>query len=439
MRSVFPDELPAHKVFFTEFDVHGDPSVWAASRDREAALQRSLERKLKLLLLTKSNILVAASQLLESPFAHDLLLRHPRLLNTGAIISSIKLDHASSIDFLDVKREEEQARPSSPYHFAVAEDVARMIDEVGTSVRWPLELMSDWFRDRLVGDLADEKSLIRIAMLQEGILFPVELGESISEEQSLSRNRVDELTATYGDSRLRDYVNLYSDFIYYLSGARATESEGVLPQENLIDVSVSDLLGAKTRLSEGEIFFKIFIDTVKAKTSTVFPEGFLDAISIEDAIDLRSVAVSSEFVNQYNQLQLMTKQAITIRDPEKLVLQLEELEEFESGLFQRFNRALDAEMGSRLVEARQRSAGQVLHSLSSIAIPGYGVDSCKDLVVSGLRWAGKRDVADVIDRKVEAGLGACKTTLERMGLIERQVLLDYVDNLKKKYIEKLYA
>ena len=437
MRSVEPKDLPAHRAFFTEFDLHGDPTKWATPSERET-VALSMERKLKLLLLTKANVLVAASQLLESPFAHSILLKNPQLLESGAIVSSIKLGHKSSYEFLEIKRQEEKERANSPYHSSQATDIAHLIDDKGLSVRWPLSLMSDWFRDRLVKDLTDEKSLIRVALSNEGVLFPYKLANAIAMEEGLSRGRVDQLAREFGDKKLRDFINIYADFVYYLSGARATESEGVLPQENLIEISVSDLVGAKTHLSENEIFFKVFIDTVKARTSTIFPSDFLDAISIKDALDLRSVAISKEFVSQYNSLQQKTKEAIEIEDPERLVLLLGELEEFETGLFQRFNSALDIELGSRLSEFRQRAAGRVLHSLASIAIPGYGIDSYKDLIVSGLQWTGKKQAAKKIEHKIGIGLDACGSALERMGLLERQALLDFVDTLRKKYSEKFY-
>ena len=101
MKSVTSEDLAPQRVFFTEFDRYGDPAKWTTGSERQA-ISRMLERKLKLLLLTKAHIIIAASQLLESPFAHDLLLKHPELLTTGAIISSIKLGHESSADFLQV-------------------------------------------------------------------------------------------------------------------------------------------------------------------------------------------------------------------------------------------------------------------------------------------------------------------------------------------------
>lgn len=437
MKSVTPDELAAHRAFFTEFDRYGDPSKWATPAERDV-LQRQLERKLKIFLITKAHVLVAASQLLESPFAHELIRKHPNLLISGAIISSIKLGHESSSQFLLEKRDEDREKPRSPYHTTEAFETAQLIDTIGTSVRWPLSAMSDWFRMRLADDLSDEQSLVRIALRRAGVIPSSSVVAEIRAEEGLSRRAVDRIVAATNDTRFRDIMRLYADFIYYLSGARATRSEGVLPQENLVDYSLGELIGRKTRLSEHEIFFKIFMDIVKARTATVFPDEFLDAISIDDALELRHVAISKKFTAKYNTIQEKTKEALDVEDPEGLVLLLAELDTFENELHDEFEAELDRELPTRAIEERQRASGKVLQAVASIFIPGYGPDSYKDIVVSGLKWMGRDEAAAAIERKINKGLFACETALESMQLLERQALLDFVDTMKAKYQERMF-
>ena len=437
MKSVKPDELAIHRAFFTEFDRYGDPIQWRNEIER-LAIAKLFERKLKLLILTKAHIVVAASQLLKSPFAHDILLSHPLLLESGAIVSSMKLGHNSSAEFLEIKREEDKNKPTSPYHSTRATEVARLIDTQGTSVRWPLSSVSDWFRIRLTDDLADDHSLIRLALRREGIIPPQSLIEGIRAQEGLSRKTVDKLTAETKIPRLRDILRVYTDFIYYLSGARAIRSEGVLPQENLIDFSLSELVGRKTPLSEYEIFFKLFIDIVKAKTSTIFPVDFLDAITIEDSIELRNIAISKEFTQKYNTLQTKTKEALEISDPERLVLLLNELDAFETQLYAEFEAALDKELPTRIKEEKQRAVGKVMQAMASIFIPGYSPDSYKELMVSALRIAGWRSAAKFVEERIKQGLKACESVLESMNVIEHQILLDFVDEMKQKYYIKMF-
>jgi len=435
MKSVEPNDLISHRVFFTEFDRYNTIYHWENSK---SGIQRLLERKLKLLILTKGHVVVAASQLLESPFAHNLIIEHPSLLNSGALVSSMKYGHNSTLDFLLDKRNEQLKNKVNPYHTKLAKDVADSIDENGTVVRWSLEGNSGWFRDRLALDLEDPKSLIRITLNHENVILPKELSTTIKECEYLSRGKVESIVKKYNNPDLENIVIAYSDFIYYLSGARTVKSEGVLPQENLVDFSIGDLLGSKTKLSDSEIFFKIFIDTVKAKTSTIFPTDFLDSISIENAIELHQIAIEKNFIEKYNLIQIKTKEALQIHDPERLVLLMTELEQFESELFFEFSKTLDNELPTRIREKKQRATGKVLHSLASLIIPFYSPESYKELIVSGLTIIGKNEAAKSIDMKVNKGIFACESMLEKMSVFDRQILLDFVDEMKKKYTTKLF-
>lgn len=435
MKSVEPNELISHRVFFTEFDRYNTLSHW---ENNKSQIERLLERKLKLLILTKGHVVVASSQLLESPFAHNLILKHPDLLNSGALISSMKYGHDTTLDFLFDKREEQQKNRLNPYHTKIAKDVADCIDNNGTVVRWTLEENSGWFKNRLAKDLDDPKSLIRLTLNHKNIILPNDISETIKVCEFLSRGKVESIVKQYNYPDLQNIVIAYSDFVYYLSGARTVKSEGVLPQENLVDFSISDLLGSKTKLSDSEIFFKIFIDTIKAKTSTIFPTDFLDSISIENAIELRRIAIEKSFIEKYNLIQVKTKEALQIHDPERLVLLMSELEQFETELFHEFSQSLDKELPTRIREKKQRATGKVLHALASLIIPFYSPESYRELIVSGLTLAGKDDVAKSVDTKVNKGLFACESMLEKMNVIDRQILLDFVDEMKKKYTTKMF-
>jgi hypothetical protein len=285
--------------------------------------------------------------------------------------------------------------------------------------------------------LLDEQSLVRLTLRQQGIITPQGIADEIRKQSVLTRDTVDRVATSFHTDGLRDILVAYADFLYYLSGARTTRSEGVLPQENLVDFSLTDLIGRRTKLSESEVFFKIFIDTVKAKTSTIFPTDFLDSISIEDAIELRSIALSKQFTEKYNSIQLKTKEALDLKDPERLVLLMHELDEFETELSVEFSTALDKELPTRLREEKQRAAGTVVHSVASILIPFYAPDSARDILVSGLKLLGKREAAEAVDNKISQGVRACETALENMNIIDRQILLDFVDEMKNKYKSKM--
>ncbi|MBK7106644.1 MAG: hypothetical protein IPH62_15325 [Ignavibacteriae bacterium] len=437
MKSVKPEELFKHRVFFTEFDriTHSDLFM---NSDSKLIQIIQIERKLKLYILTKAHIVIATSQLLESPIAHEIIFNNPNLLKSETIIPSLRVEYKDASDFLVWKREEAASNKNNTYHFSQTEEIAKIIDTQGKAVRWALDDMSIWFKERLVGDLRNEKSLVRSSMREKGLLYDEHLTNELSLIEGLSRGKVIDVLKKTKNNEYIDFMSYYSDFIYYLSGARTTDSEGVLPQENLIDFSLSELLGRKTKLSDNEIFFKIFLDIVKAKTSTIFPIDFLDAISISDAIELRQIALSKNFIDKYNEIQLKTKKALLISDPEKLVLLLNELDEFEESLFIEFSQALDHELPTRLKEKKQRATGNILHSIASIFLPFYSPESYKDITISGLRLLGKEKAAKKVDEKIRQGMFACEKLLENTSILEKQIFLDFVDEMKKKYSSKMF-
>lgn len=432
MRSYSPTDLPAHRTFFTEFD--RDHQLVGVTHE---AVDANLLRKLKLLLLTKSHVVIAASHLLESEAAHRLLLDHPDLISSGAIVSSMKERHPSTLQFLEQKRETEgDERPG--FLRPAARDVAQLIDSTGSAVRWRLEAMSDWFRDRLVADLRDDGGLLHAAAARQGIALPRDVAAVLEEHEGLSRSTVDSIIANRGAERARFLIRAYTDFLYYLSGARTTDSLGVLPQENFLDFTFSELLGRESGMSEDEVFFKIFIDTVKTKTETIFPEEFLDVLSVQHALELREIALQGGFIRGYNTIQMKTKDAVEVRDPERLVLLLRELDELEAKMHASFSVALDRELSSRAREARQRAAGRTLKTLTSLVYPRlFEPGAYKELCASTLEWMGHSRAVDAIEHRVQRGYASLESVLKRSKILERQPLLEFVSEMSQHYRSRM--
>ena len=85
MKVVRPEDITDSRVYFTEFDRTTYSQV-AWTEDEVEEIKRSLERKLKLLALVKGHVVVAASHLIESELAHEILLSHPRLFSEGVVV-----------------------------------------------------------------------------------------------------------------------------------------------------------------------------------------------------------------------------------------------------------------------------------------------------------------------------------------------------------------
>ncbi len=317
--------------------------------------------------------------------------------------------------------------------------MAQMIDESAMVVDWHVDETSKWFRDRLVSDLRSQNSLVNMSLKHKGLTFPQELCIEIERAPMLSRGFVYQLTKDMESLEFREIICTYTDFLYYLAGARAVNSEGVLPQENIIDFRLSDLSERATPLSENEVFFKIFVDIVKAATSTYFPLDLLDALSIPDVIALHSIAIDDHFVEKYNAIQMRTKQGLELQDAERLVLLMQELQEFERELHNEFTRAIQRELPSHLRELRSRRAADFIHSIASLVFTAYGmISGIKNILVSGLRLAGRNEIATGIENRIEERLDACSKIINQRASGERAILIAFIDKLRKEYTRKMF-
>jgi hypothetical protein len=428
--------LNANRVYFTEFD-RATYSQVAWSEEDVKEIVRSLERKIKLLALTKGHIVIATSHLLESELARELILHYPKLISERIIVPALRSDYSSCAAFLEAKQHANDQGERKLYMGVKQHEIARLIDTSAITVRWSPDETSGWFKTRLIADLRDSKSLVGIHLHNKGLTVSDNICCELEEMPSLSRGAVHLATKRQNSLTFREIVNAYADFLYYLSGAKAVQSEGVLPQENIIDFSFRDLEHKTISLSEHEIFFKVFIDTVKTITSSHFPIDLLDALSIDEAVELHSIATNEHFVRKYNLIQQRTKDGLTLADPEGLVLLMDELLVYEQELHDQYSRAIEAELPNRLRQKRAKRAGKLIHSLASLIVAPYGaVAGFKDVIVSGLSSVKADKLPAQVNDRVKKGVHALEWCIGEK--FENQpVMLRFVDELKKRYADNM--
>lgn len=436
MRSVSPDSITASRVYFTEFDrITYSQVAWTA--DDVESIRRSMERKLKLVTLIKGHVIIAVSHLLESELAHEILFPHPRLFSEGVIVPALRSEFTGFEDFLNSKLTE--GKESDLYDGNTRRDIAQMLDsEVALTVRWEVDQASGWFKEQLLSDIMNEHSLLRSILRERGVVLPSSLTSQIGEISRPSRQDIYLLAKKTGDRNLWDIMCQYADFVYYLSGARAVRSEGVLPQENLMDFSLSELAGGRTHLSEMEVFFKIFVDMIKVTTHTHFPVDVLDSLSIDDVLDLHAIAVEDRFVDKYNMIQEKTKEGLSIRDPERLILLMEEMEQFERELHNEYSKAIEKELPRFYSNKKKTKTAKFLNATVCLIVSPWGVAATvKDFLVSGLEIAGMERIASETKNRIKQRLKACSRMVERSGHENKPILLEFVRRLQKRYAEKM--
>jgi hypothetical protein len=431
-----PEQLNANRVYFTEFDrVTYSQVAWSEEDVKE--IVRILERKIKLLTLTKGHVVIATSHLLESELARELILPYPELISERIIVPALRSDYSSCAAFLEAKQHAAEQSERELYMGVEQQEMAQLIDTSSMTVRWSPSETSGWFKTRLIADLRDSKSLVAIHLHNKGLTVPEIICSELEEIPSLSRGVIYLATQRHGNLAFREIVNAYADFLYYLSGAKAVQSEGVLPQENIIDFSFSDLEHKTVSLSEHEIFFKIFMDTVKTATSTHFPIDFLDALSIDEAVELHRIANDEHFIRKYNMIQQRTKEGLTLADPERFVLLMDELLVYEQELHDQYSRAIEAELPNRLRQMRAKRTGNLIHALASLIVAPYGaIAGIKDVIVSGLSFVKADKLPAQVNNRVKKGVHALEWCIGDK--FENQpVMLRFVDELKRRYADKM--
>lgn len=305
MKFVEPGDLTAGRAYFTEFDrVTYSQVAWNV--EDVATIRMNVERKFKLVALTKGHVVIAASHLLESELAHEILLAHPQLFSKGLIVPALRSEFPDFRQFLETKLAE--GKESAQYIGDDRREMAQVLDaHVDIAVKWNTVETSRWFHERLIHEMVEPSSLLNCCARAAGARIDEHLIAKVRDLSLPSRQDVYLLAKGTGDLVVWQTVCDYVDFLYYLGGARAVAAEGVLPQENLLDFSLSDLAGGRTQLSEMQVFFKLYIDLVKVATQTHFPVDVLDALSLDDVLDLHAIAVEDGFVEKYNAIQERTK------------------------------------------------------------------------------------------------------------------------------------
>ncbi len=401
-------------------------------------IKRTLTRKLKLLALTKGHVVIAASHLMESELAREIILPHPDLFAERIVVPALRADFESLTSFVEAKRNCDSPGERELYLGAEQRELSQIIDTTALIIRWDPTETSNWFKKRLLTDLRSKNSLVALHLQRKGLSVPDTMYKSLESEAILSRGAVYKATQLQGNLEFREAVNGYADFLYYLSGAKAVQSEGVLPQENIVDFSLADLEERRTSLSETEVFFKVFIDTVKAATSSHFPVDLLDALTIGDAVRLHRIASQEQFITKYNLIQKKTKEGLELSDPERLVFLMNELFEFENDLHRQFTKAIDEELPISLRQMRNRKIANFIHTLASLIVMPYGaMIGMKDILVSGLRVMKKDHLVSEVENRIEGGLHSLESVAHSMFGGNQPVLLRFVEELKSQYGKRL--
>jgi len=301
MERIDPVNFYGPRAYFTDIDY----KIVYFRQDRDA-YNREVERRLKILLLTK-NIIVCAASHLTHEFAYNFLKDNSILLEKSMIIPALRRDKQHITDYLEDKRIK---RPIKKRMMGFYEDYVNQV------VDWELMENTTWFRENLLKALKDERSVIRRNLFH---LPKSKLNSLISEierNEILTREIILQSISTWTTREQKILLN-FVNMLYHISGSRVVNCESALPQENYIDYSLADFSKHRTTLSETQVFVKIFFELAfETLYKNTLPVELLNVLTFEDIYYLRKPIEKSSFRKKYEELIQKSIQIIKISKTE---------------------------------------------------------------------------------------------------------------------------
>ncbi|MEM3827968.1 MAG: hypothetical protein QXP36_01955 [Conexivisphaerales archaeon] len=287
MRRIDPSTFNGPRAYFTDFDY----TIVRFKHDAEV-YRREVERRLKIILLTKRTVVCAASHL-ASKFAYGIFKDNPILLTKKMVMPALRKDKEHIIDYLKGKKIKSSVKEEMcSFYESYVEEV----------VNWEFIENVAWFRDKLLAALADEHSVIRRNLGDISQQKINSLIEQMQKESVVTRDVILRNISKWSLKEQKILLN-FVNLIYHMSGARVVNCESALPQESYVDYSLTDFSTHRTKLSETQVFMKIFFELAfELLNKTPLPIGFLDELSFEDIYYLRKPLENSAFQKKYDDL-----------------------------------------------------------------------------------------------------------------------------------------
>lgn len=308
---ILPQKITTPSSYFTDID----------PKDRNYN-QRDVVRKLKLQLLTKQTIVIAASSLFHGVgfqlFSSDSGLT--KCLQDGIILPAIRDEFEGINGFFDAKSPDGYS-PDSKCYFT---------SNTKHHVPWSLSKNTQWFQRVFFDNVMDRNSLFRLkAQISDGAASGVVASlnnyiESKPEgKRFLSRDDIS-LVASAKGGTISKYLSSFGHLIYRISGARIVNCEGHFPQSNLTNLGFA---GNERQLADTRVFWELYIEAVISHITSAarLSKERIDSLSFEDILKVREGLFDVAFVKTFESIMKLAKEDVDIHDPNKLLMTQDEI------------------------------------------------------------------------------------------------------------------
>ncbi|MFV9644497.1 MAG: hypothetical protein ACNYWU_01615 [Desulfobacterales bacterium] len=438
MKRLKPESFTGPRSYFTDFDHR-----IVARTVNLSQLRINAERKLKLLLLIKSKIICAASHL-ATEFAYDILKDNPRLLIEGHVVPALRKDKNNISELFERKKIDRKAEILGYYE-----------QNMRYAVDWELEDNSGWFRDRFIEEISNPTSLIR-EQLSHLSTTPIpttvinNIKKEISENRIISRSQIEHFAKELTSSQ-KELLYNFRELVYHLSGARVVNCESSLPQENYIDYDIADLKGKRTKLSDEQILFKLFIELAfETIQRRMIPFELLDWLSFDDILSIRKPILESDFQNKYDYLISRLVKGVK-QDYNELFLNLNELEKIRNSLELTFKEVFEKELPHFLKKRAIKQAKELGSVGSSVALGALGFIPVIGQVASGVsvlkdspallfnvrQTLSSQKAVNDLGTYIQNKETLLRQKIEKAHLSEQAIMLEMVDLFSQTLGEKI--
>ncbi|MDP9315911.1 MAG: hypothetical protein M3R24_34490 [Chloroflexota bacterium] len=436
MERIEPSVFSGPRAYFTNFD----PQIVSRTSGDELQ-QQEVERVLKILLLTKSTVVCAASHL-TSDFAYAFFRSHPILLNKGLVIPAMRRDKLEVAD-LFVGKAVPRDQLTNRIHFYE--------DELSTVVNWDFRDNTQWFWDNFTKELVTENSVLRRNLIDVPNGQIAAMVDAIKHNPVTTIEKIHIITEDLNPQHRQPLID-FGQLLYHMSGARVVQCQSTLPQENYLDYSLADIENRQIVLSEAQIFWKIFLElALDAMRRPMIPVELLDHLSFEDVYHLRKPIAESSFREKYDDVIVKAVSAAVQNDAQKILFNLEELMRIQADISEAFEAMLDQELGRFGGHQRIKDAKNLAKSTFSFGInlaglfgplaslsTGIGITLAAPPFLFNLfqmvkHWQAVDQYQVVLNEKERI----VKKTIESSDIGDKTALLDAVSILKNTIGEKI--
>ena len=313
MKKIESSDFKGPRAYFTNFDYR----IVSRSSDINL-LRKDVERRLKILLLTKHTVVCAASHL-TSEFAYSLFRDNPILLEEELVVPALRRDRRDMTDVFGGKDVQVISTSQAKEMTAFYENNVKKV------VSWDLFDNSSWFRNNFLQQLSDKNSILRRSLKKTSQKQLGLMEKQVESNPILERETIEEFAKNL---KRTDSVRLlnFRELLYHISGSRVVRCEGSLPQENYIDYNLVDISDKNTSLSDVNIFWKIFLevafDTLRKPS---LPIELLDLLTFEHIHKIRQPLLDGEFQEKYDEIIKRSIQAITSDNPNEIILNVNQI------------------------------------------------------------------------------------------------------------------